>query len=576
MEIDINFWKGNRSSCTSNLKWPRQIQPSQQCWTIWRSTLHLLITKSPKSNRLDQGHYCYHWLSHSPSHQRWPTFIDSFTLLLYSRHPGSPNTNSIYFLRHRFSHTLSGTSTHLLPTNSVPITVSSWTLFAVSTLFHHKQASPTATPTSIHTTTNITHTHSFNILYSNQAMSPPNPHPSTEQLSTALSSLPANISVTYLHSVLPYPHQFTTHHTLPCKMSHKALHAFITSLPLSEQYFLGCYIFPPSIQHFISDIHSNKFTMASDGSVQAPNGSFAWVIYGIKSETHWSGHNTIAKGHSDLSSFHTDACGYLGALFALRALLKAFLPPANFLVYTTIHINNLGVVQRSSDTPFSIQQCLLPDWDIFNEATKVRHSIPGVIKVQHVKSHQDNNTNTPWIPPLPARLNILADAGTHQAYTGCLNFCQTPFLPSTPVALVINCCLIRSYHLSSALLAYYTPIMSKYFKEKHCWSGKTFHSIDWQASNKEYKQLPTGRQLASFKLQNGLWPTYSVLHQRKPTRSPTFPRCCLCHETHKLVICFSQAQTTWLQQCCIVETAFKSALKTPSPIYGALVYGIKS
>ena len=313
----------------------------------------------------------YHWLSHSLSHQQWPTFIDPSTLLLYSRHPGSPSTYSIHIPRHRFSHTFSGTSTPLLPINSVPIKVSSWTPVAVSTLYHHKKASPTATPAPRHTTTNLTHTQSFNTHYSNQAKSPFTPHPSAERPSSATSSLPANISATFLHSASTQSHQFTTQHTPPCTTSHKALRAFLTTMPLSEQYFLGHYIIPPNIQHFISAIHSNKFIMASDGSVQAPNGSFAWVIYGTKSETNWSGHNTIAKGDSDLSLFRTEACGYLGALYALRALLKAFPPPANFLVYITIHVDNLGVVQRSSDTPFTIQQCLLPDWDIFNEATQV-------------------------------------------------------------------------------------------------------------------------------------------------------------------------------------------------------------
>ena len=162
-------------------------------------------------------------------------------------------------------------------------------------------------------------------------MSPPTPHPSAEQLSTAISSLPANTSATFLHSVSPQPPQVTTQHTALCKMSHKALHAFITTLPFSEQYFLGCYTFPPSIQLFISNIHSNKLTIASDGSVQAPNGSFAWVFYGTKSEAHWSGHNTIAKGHSDLSSFCTKICGYLGALYALRALLQRTLRSLFFL-----------------------------------------------------------------------------------------------------------------------------------------------------------------------------------------------------------------------------------------------------
>ena len=69
--------------------------------------------------------------------------------------------------------------------------------------------------------------------------------------------------------------------------------------------------------------------------------------------------------------------------------------------------------------------------------------------------------------------------------------------------------------------------MSKYFKEKHCWSEESFLSIELLESDKEYKWLPTGRLLASFKLQNGLWPTYSVHHQCKPTHSPTSPRCCL-------------------------------------------------
>ena len=168
---------------------------------------------------------------------------------------------------------------------------------------------------------------------------------------------------------------------------------------------------------------------------------------------------------------------------------------------------------------------------------QVRHSILGVIKVQHVKSHQDHDTNSPETLPLPARLSILADAGTHQAYTNCRILCQTPFLPSTPVALVINNNLITSNHLSSALFVCYTPFMSKYLKEKNHWSEETFLSINWLASDREYKRLPTGRQLESLKLQNGLWPTYSVLHQRQPTQSPTCPRCCLDPETHNHVLC---------------------------------------
>ena len=37
-----------------------------------------------------------------------------------------------------------------------------------------------------------------------------------------------------------------------------------------------------------------------------------------------------------------------------------------------MNICNLSVVGRSHDIPFSIQQYLLPDWDILNEAMQVQ------------------------------------------------------------------------------------------------------------------------------------------------------------------------------------------------------------
>ena len=118
--------------------------------------------------------------------------------------------------------------------------------------------------------------------------------------------------------------------------------------------------------------------------------------------------------------------------------------------------------------------------------------------------------------------------------------------------------------------------MSKYFKEKYCWSEETFLSIDWLATDKEYKWLTSGYWFATFKLQYGLWPSYSILHQQKPTQSPTCPRCCLDPETHNHILCCPQAQTTWLQQWCTVATTLKSKLKTPSPIYSALEHGIRT
>ena len=165
--------------------------------------------------------------------------------------------------------------------------------------------------------------------------------------------------------------------------------------------------------------------------------------------------------HSDLSSFCTEACGYIRALYALQARLKAFPLPRNSPpIYTTIHIDNLGVVSKSSNTPYSIQQCLLPDWDIFNDILQVYCNIHGTLKVQRIKNHQDSDTKTRETLPLPARLNILADAGTCRAYTDYPTFHQAPSIPSTPVKLVLNGLHITSNQLLSASMAYYTCYVS--------------------------------------------------------------------------------------------------------------------
>ena len=183
------------------------------------------------------------------------------TLLLYSRSPGCPNTYSIYIPRYRLSNTSSGTSTPLLSTSSVPITVIFWIPFAVSTPFHSKQVHYIDSPApSQHSQTSPTHTQGLNIQYPNHVVLTTTPTQFTaEQLSTAISSLPENISATFPHPASPQPPQVTTQPTPLCKMS-QAWHAFIATLPPSEQYFLGCYTFSPGIQHFAYNMHSNKFS----------------------------------------------------------------------------------------------------------------------------------------------------------------------------------------------------------------------------------------------------------------------------------------------------------------------------
>jgi hypothetical protein len=153
------------------------------------------------------------------------------------------------------------------------------------------------------------------------------------------------------------------------------------------------------------------------------------------------------------------------------------------------------------------------------------------------------------------------------------HFPPSTLVPSTPVEVVLNGLHITLDQLSSASKVYYTPIMLAYFKEKHHWSKDTFLSIDYLASDKEYKQLSTGCWLAPFKLQNGLWSTQNVLHQRIPAQYPACPRNFHSPETHDHVLCCPQAQTALLQQRYSVAIVLKSTLHTSNPIYNALRMG---
>ena len=235
----------------------------------------------------------------------------------------------------------------------------------------------------------------------------------------------------------------------------------------SESFFLGNINIPTKLLELVNGIHKSCFAMASDGSVRSPNGSFSWVIYGMHSKQYLTGHNTLTGGHSDLSTFRTEACGYLGVLSALKAILTVFpLPPLSSHITSEPHIDKLGVVRRSQDTPFSIQQCLQPDWDIMHAAYNIRLSLLAIITVLHVWEHQDNTTADLTSLPLSAHLNIVADSGTHQAYKTRPHFQQTPPLPSTQATLVLNRSRVTFKMTTHASLAYYWPVMADYFQHK--------------------------------------------------------------------------------------------------------------
>ena len=129
---------------------------------------------------------------------------------------------------------------------------------------------------------------------------------------------------------------------------------------------------------------------------------------------------------------------------------------------------------------------------------------------------------------------------------------------------------------TQATQAYYNPIMQEYFHNKFGWDTATFHNINWDASEKEYHWLSLGRRLASFKLQNGLWPTNKILHQCKKIPSPLCSQCTQHQEIHIHILRCKHAQQIRLQLWNKVTTVLTDTLTTPTPLQDALEFRICS
>ena len=353
-----------------------------------------------------------------PYHQLWPTNINPSTSLLYTKLAGG-STYIIYFPKNQFSYYPTPANFSTLPIESVPITVTRWLPFAAITQYA-KRSSTKVVPKAPHPTPP-------------HCTSPISAPVNTRSMQNTPITITKGQCQAPIHSPsqrpIPYaeaPPQSSVPVTTQTVCSYNSFQDHLQSLPSTETFFLGIVPVPPQLHKLVSDIHNSRFAMASDGSVRASNGSFAWVLYGTQSQIHLTGHNTLTGGHSDLSTFRAEACGYLGALYALKAILTNCSPLQNSPHITSnLHIDNLGVVKRSQDTPFSIQQCLQPDWDIMHKAYKVRTTLPATITVLHVQSHQDETSSDPNSLSLPAHLNIFADSRTHKAYKDCPHFHQT-------------------------------------------------------------------------------------------------------------------------------------------------------
>ena len=108
-----------------------------------------------------------------------------------------------------------------------------------------------------------------------------------------------------------------------------------------------------------------------------------------------------------------------------------------------------------------------------------------VVKPEHIKSHQDNNTeydNLPWKAQLNCDCNQLA--GSTCTCPQCLEALPTPYiLPTGHIAsLEIDGTFITSHIASAIKEASFRSEFTKYVIHQSGWQDPMiFHFIDWEA-----------------------------------------------------------------------------------------------
>ena len=110
-------------------------------------------------------------------------------------------------------------------------------------------------------------------------------------------------------------------------------------------------------------------------------------------------------GTADIqSAFRSELAGILYVLLTLQQIcLLGGVQGCTI----TIHCDGLSAIQILNKAP-ELVNYTKSNFDIINAVTKVRKQLPIVIKLAHIKGHQDHGTAYHRLTPL-ARLNVEAD-----------------------------------------------------------------------------------------------------------------------------------------------------------------------
>ena len=296
--------------------------------------------------------------------------------------------------------------------------------------------------------------------------------------------------------------------------------AYINTLPSWEQALLSSIELKVSQLEFLQKVATASVLVGSDGSVQGPRASFAWVM-SDKDGNRLAQCNGPAYGAKPVS-YRAEGYGILSILRFFFHLKKQWHVTNKFAVVC----DNETMVKRANEkfngkaaTPNSTLEA---EWDLLAEIWTTLQELDDW-SITWVKGHQDDKKPYANLD-LKAQLNIDADALANQYITDNPNhpYQQVPLLPVSGVQLNLPIGTITHKLKRELRVARTAPGLQQHLCTKFNWTAPVFDNIDWESFRRAMNRLDKHR-VTLTKHVNDIVPVGRRVHRY----DPKYPKSCI-------------------------------------------------
>jgi hypothetical protein len=172
--------------------------------------------------------------------------------------------------------------------------------------------------------------------------------------------------------------------------------------------------------------------------------------------------------------------------------------------------------------------------DLLSIIRELHQELRRPLKIQWIKSHQDNDTKYERLSP-DAKINIDVDALATEQHNKPRSKPKiaTPHIPSTKISITINKIRYASniednlrFHINGGYLR-------KYLQQKHSWTDSTWDTINLPAMGRFLKTLPLNQHTAHIKFIHDKQPLGNHKLRLAPIKDPAVSICPCCLQTNE-------------------------------------------